>query len=177
MSLSGGFATISGTSPGLARSPRLPPAAGACDRGKPTDRLLVVGLLYLAAADLVVGVWATVDPAGWYRNFPGFARHWAAAEPPYNHHLVTDAGAGFLGIGVVLVLAVAWRERHLVQAALLGSLAHDLPHFLYHLLHPARTLSTTDKMMSTGGLGVGCLVAVALLVLVTRQPPAGIVRA
>ena len=129
-----------------------------------------IGLGYLALVDLVTGLWSVLDPSGWYRRFPGLGRHWVAATPPYNHHLAIDSGAGFLGVGVVLAVALLWRERRIVQAALLGSLAHDVPHFLYHLLHPAHALSASDKAISTGGLAFGCVLAAGLLVWVSRSP-------
>ena len=131
-------------------------------------RLVLFGVAMLAFIDVLTGLWAVIDPTGWFRDFPATGAHWIAATPPYNHHLVTDAGAGFLGVGVVLLLAVVWRERRVMQAALIGSLAHDLPHFLFHLLHPAASLSSADRAASTGGLGFGCFVAAALLVLVSR---------
>ena len=123
-----------------------------------------VGLAYLTVIDLVTGIWAVSNPAAFYRTFPGFGRHWVSASPPYSHHLVVDAGAGFLAVGVILALATWHPERRLVQAALVGSLAHDLPHFLYHAMHPAAALSGVDTSMSTGGLAFGCVVAGALLI-------------
>lgn len=134
-------------------------------------RLVRVGVGILAFLDLMTGLWAVVDPAGWFRDFPGLGRHWIGATPPYNHHLVTDAGAGFLGVGVILLLAALWRERRVIQAALIGSFAHDLPHFLFHLMHPAALLSSADRAATTGGLGFGCLLAAGLLILVSRTAP------
>lgn len=130
----------------------------------------MVAVAYLALSDLVIGLWAVLDPAGWFRRFPGMGHHWIAADPPYNHHLSTDTGAGFVGIGVVLALALIWGERHLLIAALAGSLAHDLPHFLFHSFHPAKSLSSADRFASTGGLAFACLVAVAALVWLFVRP-------
>lgn len=66
------------------------------------------GLLYLAASFLVVGLWATFDPAGFYEDFPGGGRQWIAGDGPYNAHLTGDAGVGFLAVGVVLLLGAVW---------------------------------------------------------------------
>ncbi|GAC1314882.1 MAG: hypothetical protein NVSMB16_11650 [Acidimicrobiales bacterium] len=141
------------------------------------DRPASLAVAYLALTDLGIGLWAVLDPASWFRDFPGMGHHWIAADPPYNHHLSTDAGAGFVGLGVVLALALFWGERHLLIAALAGSLAHDVPHFLFHAFHPANRLSSLDRFASTGGLGFGCVVAVGGLVwLLSRpgaDPPAG----
>ena len=118
-------------------------------------RLVVFGVAMLAFIDVLTGLWAVIDPTGWFRDFPGTGAHWIAAAPPYNHHLVTDAGAGFLGVGVVLFLAVLWRERRVMQVALLGSLAHDLPHFMFHLLHPAVSPPVRTGRRAPAGWGSG----------------------
>ena len=135
--------------------------------------LVRAGLAMLGFIDAVTGLWAVADPGGWFRNFPGLGRHWVGATPPYNQHLAGDAGAGFLAIGAVLLLAALWADRRVIQAALIGSLAHDIPHFAFHLLHPATVLSGADRAASTGGLAFACLVAVVLLVVVSRAPHEG----
>ncbi|MCU1487866.1 MAG: hypothetical protein JWN67_4612 [Actinomycetia bacterium] len=132
------------------------------------EQVTRIGLAYLALTELVPGVWGVLDPEGFFRNFPGFGRHWVAVEPPYNHHLVVDAASGFLAIGVALLLALVWRERRVRQLALVTYLAGTVPHAAYHLTHEADGLSTVDLVLSAGGLAVGCLVAVALLVRLRR---------
>jgi DMSO/TMAO reductase YedYZ heme-binding membrane subunit len=84
--------------------------------------------------------------------------------------LVGDAGAGFFAVGVLLLIALVWMRRELVIAAFAVVVAHTLPHFLYHLTHPVRVLSSTDTAMSTGGLGLVTVVAVICLVAVARRP-------
>ena len=138
------------------------------------DRLWVrVVLALLALDELVVGLWALLDPAGFYRGFPGLGRHWVSVDGPYNHHLVTDAGAGFFAVGVVALIAVFWMRRDVAVAAFAAVIAHELPHFLYHLVHPAM-LGSTDKLLSTGGLAVTVVVAAIGLVAVARGH--GVVR-
>jgi hypothetical protein len=129
-----------------------------------------VGLIYLAVVDLPVGLWAVFAPASFYRNFPGAGRHWVSTQGPFNHHLVTDAGSGFLAVALVLLLAAFWMSKPAVVVALVASLAHDLPHFMFHAAHPNHALSTVDSILSTGGLGFGCLVAAALLTWVRSWP-------
>ena len=65
----------------------------------------------LAALQLSIGFWAVTAPGNWFRNFPGFDPRPAAAEPPYNHHLASDVGAGFLATGVTLLVASIWVAR------------------------------------------------------------------
>jgi hypothetical protein len=134
-----------------------------------THLAIVVGLAYLAVVDVTVGVWALVNPLSFFRSFPGLGQHWVAAVPPYNHHLVIDAGAGFFGVGIVVALAAWWGERRLVQAAAIGSLAHDLPHFLFHLLHPSSVLSSFARAANTGGLAFSCLVGASVLAVATAS--------
>lgn len=134
--------------------------------------VVTIGVGYLAVIDLFVGAWAVVGPRSFFLHFPGFGRAWVAANPPYNHHLVVDAGAGFLGVGVALALALLWRERRVILVAVTASLVHDVPHVLYHLGHPARTLSRMDRAASTGGLAFGCFVALVLLALEAGVIPA-----
>ena len=67
-----------------------------------------VGMVVLAAPQLLIGLWAMLAPHHWYENFPGVHPHLISAEPPYNAHLATDAGIGFLCTGVGLLVAAAW---------------------------------------------------------------------
>ncbi len=48
---------------------------------RPT-RWVRAGLVYLTAASLVVGLWATLDPSGFYEDFPGGGRRWVAGDGP-----------------------------------------------------------------------------------------------
>ncbi len=92
---------------------------------------------------------------------------------PYNHHLTSDAGVGFLALGAVLLLAAAWMERRLVQAALVAVIVHAGPHTLFHLRHPNEGLGTLDAAASNGGLLLSALVASGLLVVVSTPGTAG----
>jgi hypothetical protein len=127
-----------------------------------------VGLLFLAATQLVVGVWAVVDPRGFYNDFPGGGRHWVSADGPFNHHLTVDAGAGFLAVGLVLVVAAIWLDRRVVQVALVAEVVHLVPHLLYHVTHTPDALSGGDLLFSTGGLALDLALAVVLFGVVTR---------
>lgn len=126
-----------------------------------------LGLVVLAVPSLEVGLWAVVATSNWFAEFPGFGRQWTAAEPPFNEHLATDAGAGFLAVGVVLGLAAWWLERRLVIAALVGALAFMVPHALYHLSN--RVLDGVDAALSCGSLLGQVTVATVLLAAVVRS--------
>lgn len=133
-------------------------------------RRIRLGLVYLAVTSLEAGLWATFAAHSFYDDFPGFGRQWVAGDGPYNAHLVTDAGVGFISVGVVLVLAAVWMERRVLQAALAAAALHGLPHLLFHLRHPNEALRSPDEAVSNGGLLLGVALAILLLVMVTRTP-------
>ncbi|MGH9164136.1 MAG: hypothetical protein ACRDZW_01310 [Acidimicrobiales bacterium] len=132
-------------------------------------RWVRAGLAYLAVSGVVMGLWATVGPSSFYRDFPGGGRHWVAGDGPFNAHLTGDAGAGFLALGVVLLLAAVWMDARLIQAASVATVVHDLPHLLYHLRHPNDALSSVDRVLITGGIGFGLVLALLLLAMVTPR--------
>jgi hypothetical protein len=132
--------------------------------------ILRLGLVILALPQLAIGIWALVSPRGWFDTFPGGGHHWLPAYGAYNSHLATDVGAAFLALGVILVLAAAWLDRRLVQAALIGFLAYQIPHFVYHLANDHR-LSAGDHAASDVSLGLAVVLALVLLTL-TRGPTA-----
>jgi hypothetical protein len=56
-----------------------------------SSRWVTVALVVLAAPNLFAGVWGLVAPEHWFDNFPGWAPRLAAAFPPFNEHLASDA--------------------------------------------------------------------------------------
>src|ERR1044072_5045890 len=106
-----------------------------------------IGLVALAVPQLVVGLWAIFDPSGWFEDF-GVGAHWVSADGPYNMHLTTDAAAGFLATGVVLLLGAWWGRQREVAMALVGYAFFAVPHFLYHLLHDAPGLTSSENTQS-----------------------------
>ena len=133
-----------------------------------TRRRVRAGLVYLSASFLVVGLWAALSPSSFYDGFPGGGRHWVAGDGPYNAHLVGDAGVGFLAVGLVLLLAAVWMDIRVIQAASGAVIVHDAPHLLFHLRHPNETLESLDSWLSNGGLAFGMLIALVILVTVSR---------
>lgn len=133
-------------------------------------RWIRLGLVYLTVTFLQVGAWATFATRSFYDDFPGLDRRWLASDGPYNAHLASDAGLGFLAVGVVLLLAAIWMERRVIQAALVAAFLHGLLHLLFHLVRPNEDLGSLDSALSNGGLLLGVSVAAVLLVTVTRTP-------
>lgn len=123
----------------------------------------------LAVPQLVTGLWAVLAPRNWYDTFPGFGPMLVAADPPFNAHLATDAGSGFLATGVVLVLAAMWGERRVMQVALAGLTAFAAGHLWYHAANPAPGLSDAENAVSVGTLVLALVIPLVLLVA-TRRP-------
>jgi hypothetical protein len=85
--------------------------------------VVVAATLVCAASMLGLGLWAFLDPPS-FSSFVDFA--------PYNRHLIHDAGAFQLGIGVSLLVAVWWRDGLLV--ALTGFAVASGLHTLSHAI-------------------------------------------
>lgn len=138
-------------------------------------RWVRIGLIYLAATSLAVGVWATIAPRSFYDGFPGGGRRWIAGDGPYNAHLLSDAGVGFLAVGAVVALAAVWLDQRVTQAALVAVVVHAVPHLLFHLRHPNQLIGLLDATLSNGGLAFAAILGLALLALVSSQPRCGTV--
>ena len=140
----------------------------------PVPRWIRVGVsATLAVPQVLIGLWAVVAPHSWFTSFPGFGPRLIAAEPPYNRHLASDAGAGFLATGVVLLVAVMWANRTAVLTALVAYAAFTAPHVLYHAVHPADALSGVTNVLDTlsiaTGLGLALLYARGTLAVRERD--------
>src|SRR3546814_6066512 len=83
-----------------------------------------VGLVALGVPNVAAGAWEVLSQQGWFDGFPGWDPRLAAAEPPYNAHFVTDAGAGILASGVVLLLAAWLSDARSVRLAVEIGRAH-----------------------------------------------------
>jgi len=120
-------------------------------------------LVALAVPQLVTGLWAVVAPRSWFDDFPGLGPALVGAEPPYNHHLATDAGGAFLATGVGLLIAVIWPRRQLVMLAISTYVAFAVPHTIYHAAHESPGLSSGEDATNVGLLLSGVAVAAVLL--------------
>jgi hypothetical protein len=133
------------------------------------QRLVRIGLAYLAVGAASVGLWAAFDPRSWFDNFPGGPfGEWAAALPPYNEHLVRDVGALYLGFTVMFVWAL-WRPaRALVVPLAVAWIVAQVPHLIFHLAHD-EGLSSGDRLVQNGGLVLFVVVAALVGWLSARE--------
>jgi hypothetical protein len=135
-------------------------------------RWVRIGLVVaIAPGQVLTGLWAVLAARNWFDHFPGVGADLVAAEPPYNAHLATDAGAGFLATGVALVAAAIWGQRAAVYVALLTYFAFALPHLGYHATHPSDALSGVEQATNLALLGSGVVMA-AVLCWGARSRPA-----
>ena len=110
--------------------------------------VLVAAVLICAASMLALGAWAFLAP----ESFARFIDY-----PPYNRHLIHDAGAFQLGIGATVLLALWWSDALVV--ALTGFAVASGLHTLSHW---------TDRNLGGHGSDVpslGLLTVVALIAL------------
>ena len=83
-----------------------------------TAAAIVAGTIMLA-----FGVWALLAPAS-FSDFIDYA--------PYNEHLIHDAGAFQIGIGVTVLMALRWTDA--LGVALAGFVVAGALHTLNHVL-------------------------------------------
>lgn len=127
--------------------------------------LAILGLLHLAW-----GVSATIAPRWFFDRFPGFGHRWTAAYPPYNEHLMTDVGAAFTTLGVILLLAAWMLDRKVTTVVLIGVIVFSAIHLGYHSLRRGE-LHGADLVVSIASLVAGVLAPAVLLVLTLARPP------
>jgi hypothetical protein len=124
-------------------------------------RGLRVLLALLAASAAFPGVWATIAPDSFYRSFPGHW-HYVASLPPFNAHLIADAGAFYLGFALVLAWAAATLQRALVQAACAAWALFSVLHLVWHVRH-------------LGGFGAGAAISQTVALAAVLAAPVGAV--
>ncbi len=136
---------------------------------EPAARWVRIVLVLLGLPNAMAGAWAIVAPHSWFDRFPGWDPRLVAADPPYNAHLATDAGAGLLASGLVL-LAAAWlADRRSVQLALVAFLGFAIPHGVFHALHDSPGLSDAEGVQNAATLVGSVALAVVLLVVTARD--------
>jgi hypothetical protein len=113
--------------------------------------VLVAATLVCAVSMLALGAWAFLGPESFSR-FIDYA--------PYNRHLIHDAGAFQLGIGVSVLLALFWADGLLV--ALTGFAVASGLHTISHAID--RQLGGHDSDVPSLGL----LTLVALVAIYER---------
>lgn len=128
-------------------------------------RLVMVAV---GAPVVVAGLWAVVAPQGWFDAFPGFDPRLVAAEPPFNQHLATDAGAGLLASGVVLWLGAWLADPRSVQLAAVAHAVFAIPHAGYHVFNPAPGLTGAEDLQNAATLVFAAAAAVVIFVAARR---------
>lgn len=122
-----------------------------------------IGLVALGIPNVLTGVWAVAAPDSWFDKFPGWDPRLVAAEPPFNAHLATDAGAGLLASGVVLLGAAWLADRRTTQLALVAFAAFAIPHAGWHALNPSDQLTAAEDAQNIAVLVLSAVIALALL--------------
>jgi len=125
--------------------------AGVPGRGR--AGLMRGGLALLSLPALAVGVWALFLPRSFYEDFPSAGRGWVSALGPYNGHLLTDVGAMYLALGVLLALAAVSLGRELVRISLVVWLVFAVPHFIFHaatIHHHPLPIDRAGNLISLG---------------------------
>ena len=124
-----------------------------------------IALVALAALNLAWGAWAVVAPAHFFGTFPGLGHSWTAAYPPFNGHLVSDLGATFLTLGVLMAIAAVLADRRVTRVVLAGVITFNAVHLAFHLIHHG-LLHGLDLTASLASLVLGVLAPVAIWIAV-----------
>ncbi|HEU4425180.1 MAG TPA: hypothetical protein VFR67_21840, partial [Pilimelia sp.] len=135
------------------------PAVGAAVRA---------GLALLGVLHLSWGIPAVLAPRWFFDTFPGLGHAWTAAYQPYNAHLMTDVGAAFVTLGVLLLLAAALADRRVTVVVLVGVLTFSALHLGFHLADRGE-LAGADLAASLASLALGVVVPGALLAVTVRR--------
>lgn len=122
-----------------------------------------VALTYLVLTGLLVGGWAQFMPRSFYDAFPGLGFSWVSLDGPYNEHLVRDVGGLNLALAAFGIIALITRRHNLTRAFGLASLAYQLPHFVYHVIHVATLPTLLNQLLQTATLLLTVLTPFVLL--------------
>ena len=68
-------------------------------------------LLALGVPQALIGLWALLGPHSFYADFPAGTDGWVHVLGPFDEHLVTDVGALFVALGVVMAFAAMSLRR------------------------------------------------------------------
>ncbi|MEU6267744.1 hypothetical protein [Saccharopolyspora shandongensis] len=126
-------------------------------------RWLRVGLGFLAATQLIVGLWALLLPARF------FALEVVGMGMAYNKHLMLDYGAMTLASAVVLGAATINMGQWITRTALVMYLTWAVPHFFVHLTMLEHLAPSTAALLMVA-LGLAIALPAGLLALTEREP-------
>lgn len=114
-----------------------------------TQRFVYAIVVLAAAFMIVAGVWCWLDPAGFARM-----TNW-----PVHEHFLHDAGVFQIGIGLMLLFALRWRD--VIAVVLAGFLITNTLHAANHWLDLAHGGHASDPWAL---LAMSALAATALTV-------------
>jgi hypothetical protein len=127
-------------------------------------KLRYASLGFLALTGLYTGAWAYFSPKEWHENFPGFGLSWLPRLGPYNEHLAKDAGAMFLALSALTIIALRQvRNNRIVQTTGAVWLVFNVLHFSYHMQH-LEMYGTRDQVLNVVTLSALVLLSAVLLV-------------
>lgn len=127
------------------------------------------GVGFLAATQVIVGVWALLFPTRF------FALPVVGMDTSYNGHLMRDYGAMSLASAVVLTAAAVHGEKWLIRVALIMYLTWAVPHFLVHLTMLGHVGPSTGALLMAALAGAIALpVALLGFALRTRESGSGV---
>jgi alkylhydroperoxidase family enzyme len=133
-------------------------------------------LLALAIPQALIGCWALFAPRTFYDDFPSGTDGWVHVLGPFDEHLVTDVGALFVALGVLLALAAINLRRSAVVGATVAWLVFSVSHLVWHLFN-LEPYGTADAIANAFTLGWTVLGGVLILVLARRPAAAPLARA
>lgn len=137
------------------------------DRRLGTWRAIALSVLAVNAA--LLGGWALVAPASFYRSFPGGGRAWVSIDGPYNEHLIRDVGGLNLALLVLTVAALYLRQPLITRLTGLVWLPFAVPHLIYHVAHRGDLAAASDRVASLGGLALTAALALMIAVNPSSQ--------
>jgi hypothetical protein len=133
-----------------------------------TSPAVRVGLGILAILQGIVGIWASLVPRSFYRNFPIPGHNWVSLLPPYNEHLIRDVGELNLALTVVLAAAALTGQRLLSVVAVIAAAVYAVPHAVFHMFH-LEGFPTVDAVTQTIGIALQLVVIVIVGWLLWRE--------
>lgn len=118
-----------------------------------------MGLAAFALINGLTGLYAAVDPQGFYENIGPFA--------PYNEHFIRDGAAMQGTLGIAMAIAI-WRRSWRV-----GVLGYGVLHFAFHAVNHLVDIGDADPesvgVFDFVGLALGALTLGWLLVRAMRE--------
>ncbi|WP_051472318.1 hypothetical protein [Patulibacter minatonensis] len=125
-------------------------------------------LWVLAVSSAFTGIPAAFFPRTFFDDFP-FLSAWVDLLPPFNEHLVTDAGGFFCAFAVLFTWAALRPSRELVVPLCVAWTVSALLHFVFHITHldGFGAVDAVGQMLTLGLLVV--LPGVAVWALPSRE--------